>query len=348
MTSPKRARDRIEEPHADPTSHGQARSTAKPTPSKISSALKLLPKRDASFISPMECLAVLRVPKGSEWVYEVKLDGYRAIGMKLANGTLALYSRAGKMLNRTFPDVTEALNALPNSTVIDGEVVALDDAGRPNFNLLSHSQASAPRIRFYVFDLLCFEEQDITGMPLLERRSLLRSMPLKDPIRLLEYFETSAGEMLDVVRQHGLEGVVAKRIDSPYEPGRRSGAWVKHRIAQQQDFIIGGHIPGAHGVDSIIVGYRRGSELIYVGRVRAGLVRASRRKIFQKLQPLTIKTCPFANLPETGRSHWGESLTAEKMKQCVWVNPKLTVRIEFLERTEGGRLRHSRFVRLNG
>src|ERR1700676_2711850 len=98
--------------------------------------------------------------------------------MKLENGTLALYSRAGKMLNRTFPDVTEALNILPNSTVIDGEVVALDDTGRPDFNLLTHSRTSGPRIRFCVFDLLCLEEQDITGMPLLERRNLLRSLPI--------------------------------------------------------------------------------------------------------------------------------------------------------------------------
>jgi ATP-dependent DNA ligase len=86
---------------------------------------------------------------------------------------------------------------------------------------------------------------------------------------------------------------------------------------------------------------------MYVSRVRAGLVTASRMELFRKLQPLVIDTCSFANLPETGRSRWGESLTAEKMKQCVWVEPKMTVRIEYLERTEGGRLRHSRFVRIN-
>jgi DNA ligase D-like protein (predicted ligase) len=304
-----------------------------------------LPKRDASFITPMECLAVPTVPDGSEWIYEVKLDGFRAVGMKSANGTVALYSRAGKMLNRKFPDVAEALNALPNSTVVDGEVVALDDGGRPDFRLLTRS--APQRIRFYVFDVLCFEEQDITGMPLLERRNLLRSMPLKDPIRLLEYFEISAGEMLDVVRQHGLEGVVAKRLDSLYEPGRRTGAWVKHRIAQQGDFVIGGFMPGTHGIDSLIVGDYAGADLMYVARVRAGLVAALRRELFRKLQALVLKTCPFANLPETGRSRWGERVTVEKMKECVWVEPKHTARIEFLEHTEAGRLRHSRFVRLN-
>jgi ATP-dependent DNA ligase len=97
----------------------------------------------------------------------------------------------------------------------------------------------------------------------------------------------------------------------------------------------------------MIVGEYRGKKLLYVSRVRAGLVPASRREVFRKLRPLVLDRCPFVNLPETGRSRWGESLTGEKMKQCVWVEPKLTARIEFLERTEGGRLRHSRFGRLN-
>jgi ATP-dependent DNA ligase len=122
---------------------------------------------------------------------------------------------------------------------------------------------------------------------------------------------------------------------------------VKYRVAQQDDFWIGGYIPGAHGIDSLIVGGYSGKELMYVSRVRAGLVPALRRELFRKVQPLVIRTCPFVNLPETGRSRWGENLTAEKMKQCVWVEPKLTARIEFLEHTEAGRLRHSRFVRLN-
>src|SRR5882762_7822131 len=124
MTSPKRAREGIESAHAVPMSESQARTTSNPSTGKTSAVLNASPKRDASFITPMECLAVPKVPDGSEWVYELKLDGFRAIGMKLANGTLALYSRSGKLLNRKFPSVTEALNFLPSSTVIDGEVVA--------------------------------------------------------------------------------------------------------------------------------------------------------------------------------------------------------------------------------
>jgi ATP-dependent DNA ligase len=134
--------------------------------------------------------------------------------------------RQDKSLDRKFPDVSKALATLSRGTVIDGEVVALDDAGRPDFNLLTHSRKSVLRIRFYIFDLLFFKNEDVMALPLLERRKLLQSLAFESEIvKLLEYFQTSAGEMLDVVRQNCLEGVVAKRLDSPYEPGRRSGAW---------------------------------------------------------------------------------------------------------------------------
>ena len=310
--------------------------------------MKSLAKSVLSFIEPMECLPVPKIPEGPLWVYEIKLDGYRAVGVNPKQGKPALFSRSGKSFDETFPDVSKALATLPPGIVVDGEVVALDDQGRPDFHLLTHSRSSAQRIRFFVFDVLVFKNEDVMAQPLLERRKLLQTLSIESEIiKLLEYYQTSAGQMLDVIRQHSLEGVVAKRLDSPYEPGRRTGAWVKHRIAQQDDFVIGGYMPGAHGIDSLIVGEYNKNKLMYVARVRAGLVPSSRREVFRMLQPFTIKSCPFVNLPETGRSRWGESLTAEKMKKCVWVKPKLSARIEFLERTEGGRLRHSRFVRLN-
>ena len=174
----------------------------------------------------------------------------------------------------------------------------------------------------------------------------MRTIPVDPPLRLLEHFKTSAEEMLETVRQFGLEGVVGKRVNSRYEPGKRSGAWVKHRINQTGEFVIGGFIPGSHGVDSIILGEYEGKKLMYVARVRAGLVPGSRRELYEKLQPLGIATCPFANLPERGKSRWGESLNAEKMKKCVWVKSKLSARVEYLERTDAGRLRHAKFVRL--
>src|SRR5260370_30692759 len=152
--------------------------------------------------------------------------------------------------------------------------------------------------------------------------------------------------MLAAVRRQQLEGVVGKRSDSLYEAGKRSGAWVKLRINLGQEFVIGGFMPGPHGVDSIIVGYYRGKDLVYVARVRNGFVPATRRMVYEKLKHLITDKCPFVNLPETGRARWGEILDAEKMKKCVWVRPKLVAVIEFLEWTEGDRLRHSEFVAL--
>jgi len=148
------------------------------------------------------------------------------------------------------------------------------------------------------------------------------------------------------VREQHLEGIVGKRKDSLYQPGKRTGAWIKFRVNCGQELVIGGYLPGTHGLDSIIVGYYRGKDLIYVARVRNGFVPASRRQLFEKLHPLVILECPFANLPEKHRSRWGEGLTADDMKKCVWLRPELVAQIEFLEWTESDHLRHSKFVGL--
>jgi DNA ligase D-like protein (predicted ligase) len=294
----------------------------------------------------MECALVSSLPEGSEWTYEVKLDGYRAIGVRTSSETV-LYSRNHKKFNKRFPQITESLRNLPADTVIDGEVVALDESGRPDFHRLQHFTAEASRIHYFVFDLLVWKQHDLTNLPLTERRKLLKSIKLPSGwIRISEQFDISADQMVAAVRQQGLEGVVAKRKDSLYEPGKRTGSWVKLRINRGQEFVIGGFIPGSHGVDSIIVGYYRGKDLVYVARVRNGFVPATRRMVYEKLKPLITDKCAFVNLPETGRARWGEILDAEKMKQCVWVRPKLVAVIEFLEWTEGDRLRHSKLVGL--
>jgi ATP-dependent DNA ligase len=152
--------------------------------------------------------------------------------------------------------------------------------------------------------------------------------------------------VLSAVQKQGLEGVIAKRKSSVYEAGKRSGSWVKMRINKAQKFVFGGFIPGPHGVESIIIGYYRGKDLVYVARVRNGFVPATRRMVYEKLKLLVTDMCPFENLPETGRARWGEILDAEKMKKCVWARPALVVVIEFLEWTEGDRLRLSQFIAL--
>jgi ATP-dependent DNA ligase len=189
--------------------------------------------------------------------------------------------------------------------------------------------------------------RDLTRVPFIERRKLLARLSFTNSrIAISEFLTVPAETMLAAVKQQGLEGVVAKRKDSLYEAGKRSGAWVKHRVNSGQEFVVGGYTPGPNGIDAIIVGYYRGRDLIYVARTRNGFVPASRRSVFQRLKPMTTKECPFINLPETRKARWGEAMTAEKMKECVWVRPDLVAQIEFLEWTEADHLRHSKFVGL--
>jgi DNA ligase D-like protein (predicted ligase) len=308
--------------------------------------LQSLPKKVASFIEPMDCEPVSTLREGSQWVYEIKLDGYRAIAVKSEN-KVRLFSRRQKSFNQQYPYIVEALVDLPEGTVIDGEIVALDDSARPQFNLLQNYRSEARRIRYFVFDLLCYQNRDTTSLPLVERRELLRTLKFQSPrIQVLDYLETSAANMVAAAKEQGLEGVIAKRRDSLYQPGRRTGAWLKYRVSQGQEFVIGGYFPGPHKFDSIIVGYYEGKDLMYVARTRNGFVPASRRQVFSKLKHLVTPTCPFVNLPDTKKSRFGEELNAEKMKKAVWLRPEAVAQIEFLEWTEGDRLRHSKFVGL--
>jgi len=306
-----------------------------------------LPARSAAFVEPMECLAVSKLPEGPQWVYEIKLDGYRALGIK-SNGSVRLLSRRNNSFNRQYPSIVDALAELPEDTVVDGEVVGLGASGFPNFNLLQNYRTEAPRIHFFVFDLLVCQGRDLTRLSLIERREITRSM-LKfssGRVRITDYLEASATDMLHAVRQQGLEGIIGKRKDSIYEIGKRSGSWIKYRINRGQELVIVGYVPGAHGLDSIVVGYYKGKDLVYVARVRNGFVPASRRQVFERLRPLVTPDCPFVNLPETYKGRWGDGLTAEDMKKCVWVRPELVAQIEFLEWTESDHLRHSTFAGL--
>jgi len=311
--------------------------------------LDSLPRREAAFVEPMECLAVTKLPEGSGWVYEIKLDGYRAAAVD-SKGKLNLYSRKRKPFHIQYPYIIDALSDLPENTVVDGEIVALDDTGRPNFNLLQHTRSEASRICYFVFDLLIYKNRDLTRLPFIERRQIMSSV-LKfrsSRIRLAQHFETSAEEMVRAVRQQRLEGVIAKRKDSRYEAGKRSGSWAKYRLNLGQELVIGGYVPGTHGLDSIIVGYYRGKELVYIARVRNGFVPATRRQVFEKLRLLKNPNCPFVNLPEAHKGRWGDGLIAGDMEKCVWVKPELVAQIEFLEWTDRDHLRHSRFSGLRG
>ena len=294
----------------------------------------------------MECLLVSNLPEGPEWTYEIKLDGYRAQALNDGEQT-RLLSRNGKDLGQRFPAlVPELAKAVPHGSIVDGELVALDPSGKPSFSLIQNSASGATFV-FFAFDLLRLEGADLTHKPLSERRALLRtSLRPTDTVQLSESFNIPAKQMLELVRSHGLEGVVAKRLSSTYEQGRRTGAWTKMRVELAQELVIGGYTPGTRGFDAVLVGFYRGDQLHFCASVRTGFVPASRRAVHAQLAPLVDEVCPFGNLPEASAGRWGQGLTAAKMKNCIWLRPEAVAQSRFLEWTPNDHLRHASFVAL--
>ena len=302
----------------------------------------------ARFTDPMLLLRTDRLPEGATWQYEIKLDGYRAIAFK-SGGRVQLRSRNDKEFGGKYPAIVKALAAMPDETVIDGEVVALDPAGRPSFNALQNYGSSATPLFYYVFDVLILAGEDVTSEPLVRRRELLQTRVLSkldEPIRESPILDASLPDLIRSVKAQGLEGIVAKRLDSRYEPGLRSGMWQKMRVNQGQEFVIGGYTASAKNFDALIFGYYKDTQLIYAARTRNGFTPASREKLFRQFRGMEISQCPFANLPEARSGRWGQGLTAEKMKDCRWLRPALVGQFEFLEWTPDDHLRHTRFIGL--
>jgi bifunctional non-homologous end joining protein LigD len=265
-------------------------------------------KIKAAFTEPMLLPPARGLPEGANWAYELKLDGYRALAIK-ADGKVHLRSRNNKNFNVRYPAVAKALAALPDETVIDGEIVALDESGRPSFNHLQNYGAATAPIVYYVFDVLILDGRDVMSEPLSVRRELLRTRVLPklgEPIRHCPELNASLAQVIESVRAAGLEGLVAKRLDSVYEPGRRSGAWRKMRLNRSQEFVIGGCTLGGKTFDSLVFGYFEGERLVCVGRTRSGFTPALRAQLWRKFRGLEIPECPFVNLPEARSRRWGE------------------------------------------
>jgi DNA ligase D-like protein (predicted ligase) len=302
----------------------------------------------ASFIEPMLLLRKDKLPEGAEWLYEIKLDGYRALAIKTGR-KVQLRSRNDNDFNQRYPGIVNGLASLPDETVIDGEVVALDDSGKPSFNTLQNYGSSEAPVFYFVFDVLVLAGRDLTGEPLIVRRELLkeRILPkLADPIRHAPELRASVSDLIHSVKAQGLEGLVAKRRNSKYEPGLRTGAWQKMRVNQGQELVIAGYTPSDKNFDALIIGYYEKGKLLYAARTRNGFTPASRVEIFKHFRGLRISECPFANLPEKKSGRWGQGLTAAKMKECRWLKPMLLGQFEFVEWTSDLHLRHTRFIGL--
>jgi bifunctional non-homologous end joining protein LigD len=229
---------------------------------------------------------------------------------------------------------------------VDGEIVAVDENGRISFNLLQHHRSRAHALLFYVFDVLIYRGRNLLKESLLSRRKLLSKIACRSDtgaIRVSQNLEGNAADLVGIVREFGFEGIVAKRRDSCYESGKRSGAWCKYKVNHGQELVIGGYTAG-NPFDALIVGYYKDGNLNYAAKVRNGFVPRVRQEVYRRFKGLEVDNCPFVNLPEKRRTQW--ALSAEQMKECRWLEPNLVAQIEFTEWTPDGHLRHSKFVGL--
>ena len=210
----------------------------------------------------MTATVVQALPEGKEWLYEVKLDGYRALVLKHA-GDVRIRSRNDRNLTGDYPAVAAAAARLKaESVILDGEVVAIDANGHPSFQALQHrSSHPAHVIVYYAFDVIHLAGEDLTRLPLAERRAKLPTIVKGSGILISEELPGTANQVIAAVQTLGLEGVIAKRRASRYDAGQRNGAWVKLKLDKQQEFVVGGYRPGNHGVDALLVGYYEGKAL---------------------------------------------------------------------------------------
>ena len=301
-------------------------------------------ERELRFIEPMECLEVDEVSEGKEWLYEVKLDGFRSLAIH-QSGQVQLYSRKGKLFGNEYLNLYRELGSFrPKPFIIDGEIVALDDEGRQSFTLLQNVRRNKRPATFYIFDLLNYAGEDLLRLPLRERRERLESCFTNLPphVKISPVLQGKAAVVTAKLRELDFEGIVAKRWDSLYEPGKRSGAWQKHKTQRSDEFVVGGFI-GMGSIDELAIGEQRDGKWVFVESVKNGFVPATRREVYKAIEKLRTDKCPFVNLPEKKGEH---NFDKEKMKEAHWVKPKVVVEIAFNERTVHGHLRHSRFLRL--
>jgi bifunctional non-homologous end joining protein LigD len=302
------------------------------------------------FVEPMKAQLVDSIRPG-DWLYEIKFDGYRALALRGGIETRIL-SRNEKDLGAKFPEIKDAIAALKvQDAVIDGEIVALDDKGRSSFQLLQGFDMGLvrPPIVFYAFDLLRLNGKDLQTLPLEERKAKLEGL-LKKPAGIIRYsvsFTHKIEELLSRAQELGLEGLIGKRSGSRYEPGKRTGAWVKIKLYQEQKFAIGGYTEPEGSrkyFGALLVGIYEGKSFKFAGRVGTGFSEKLLRSLFDDLQKIRVESCPFSNLPAAGRNRWDQGLTVAEMRRCRWVKPAMVCQVRFTEWTRDDRLRQPVFL----
>jgi DNA polymerase LigD, ligase domain len=301
----------------------------------------------------MKAKLVEQPPATGDWIYELKFDGIRLIAIK-NDQKVSLLSRNQNELAARFPEIVDAIRNLPvDECVIDGEVVALDDEGRSSFQLLQALETEGRKspVYFYAFDLLQLDGKGLIGLPLEARKDVLEKLcgDAGDPIRYSGAVGSDAEPLLDEVKRRGLEGLIGKQRNSVYEPGRRSGAWIKLKCVQEQEFVIGGYTPpqGARKhFGAILVGYYDKNKLVFAGKVGTGFTGKSLSTLYKKLRNEARNDCPFVDLPSKQNGQWVQGITPSMMKKMHWVNPKFIAEIKFAEWTRDKKLRAPVFLGL--
>ena len=285
------------------------------------------------------------LPGGAGWAYELKWDGVRALAVCGAGAT-RLYARKGHEITVAYPELA-GLCADTADAVLDGEVVVFDATGRPSFRDLAERMhvrerhraarlAASTPVTYLVFDVLRLRGVDLLDVPYESRRLLLEELDLNATRWMTPPAFDDGAATMAASRENGLEGVVAKRLGSPYRPGIRSPDWIKVKREQTAEFVVGGWRPGARAIGGLLVGVPapRGG-LLFRGRVGGGISAAAERELADVLHPLVTPTSPFA-----------EPIPREDSRTAVWVRPEVVVELKFAERTRDNRLRFPRFLRL--
>ena len=318
-----------------------------------------LDKAKPRFVEPMKAKLVEKPPATGDWIYELKFDGIRLIAIK-DRGKVSLLSRNQNDLSARFPEIVDAVKNLPaDECVLDGEVVALDEQGRSSFQLLQAREMEGRKspIYFYAFDLLQLDGKSLVSLPLEARKNVLEKLcaPVAagadrgSAIRYSGAIGGDANQLLKEVQRRGLEGIIGKLHNSVYEPGRRSGAWIKLKCVDEQEFVIGGYTPpqGARKhFGAILVGYYKDRDLVFAGKVGTGFSAKSLASLHRKFQQQERDSCPFVDLPSKQNGQWVLGITPSMMKKIHWINPKFVAEIKFAEWTRDKKLRAPVFLGL--
>ena len=291
----------------------------------------------AHYIKPMLAKTGDEPFDGEEWIFEIKFDGYRAIA-EVDKKKIKLYSRNGLDFSADYPRVFEALKKLKLHAVLDGEIAALDKQDRPSFQLLQQiaDDASIPLV-YYVFDLLEWNGKDVKHYPLVERKELLRKIIKSgEVIRYSDHVEKEGKKFFKLIVKKDMEGMIAKKRDGIYGPGRRSADWLKIKHHHEQEAIIVGFTEpkgGRKHFGSLLLAVNEKGKLKYVGGAGTGFNDKTLKELFGKMKPLAMNHSPFAQrIPANG--------------PITWIKPVLVSNIKFSEWTQGGQMRHPVFLGL--